>query len=428
MTHRMLTALFILLFVAFGVARGRAQANEAAQAPATVASPAPAQRILTKDPEYLKLLNPPLGNDFLQAYSKGYREKSAEIEASVAGISDKNLRSEARSIEWARLLNKDRDRFSSEAEVAFNDAKVSFLRNHRDDLFEVGRIAYDENNNALAVNANPTAPIDARFRVTVNRATIDQVYDEFRQIAGQDIDQKTREYVSTAGGGSICSRNPDWCYKFAKEEIERSLRSQRMIVVAQGDVESRKIDRLLLVDYDTEVVLLELDPHVSSLETASWRFSVGLVPGISTEARPLETQFQPATVASTEPGPSANPPTGGATTGNGAESSSSTPTSSNILPPRLRVPGMVTAAAIVTRTTPRYPPQARAGHIQGDVILHAIIDKEGKISELQVLAGDDLLAQSALQAVRQWRYKPMLFDGEPAEVDTTITITFSLLD
>jgi protein TonB len=94
----------------------------------------------------------------------------------------------------------------------------------------------------------------------------------------------------------------------------------------------------------------------------------------------------------------------------------------------MSVPAKVTAAAIVTRTTPRYPPQARADHIQGDVILHAIIDKEGYISELQVLAGDDLLAQSALQAVRQWRYKPMLFDGEPAEVDTTITITFSLLD
>jgi TonB family protein len=428
MTHRILTAFFILLFVVLGVAGGRAQANDAGQSPATAASPTPGQRILTKDPEYLKLLNPPLGNDFLQIYSKGYREKSAEIEASVAGISDENLRSQARSNEWAKLLNKDRDKFRSEAEAAFNDARLLFLRNHRDDLFEVGRIAYDENNNALAVNADPTAPIDARFRVAVNRAAIDQVYDKFRQIAGQDIDQKTREYVSKAGSGSICARNPDWCYKFAKEEIERSLRSERMVVVAQGDLESRKIDRLLLVDYDTEAVLLELDPHVSSLETAAWRFSVGLVPGVSAEARPTDTQAQPATVASTEPGPSANLPTGDATTGNAVESTSSTPTSSNILPPRLRVPGSVTAAAIITRTTPRYPLQARAGHIQGDVILHAIIDKEGNISELQVLAGDDLLAQSALQAVRQWRYKPMLFDGEPAEVDTTITITFSLLD
>ena len=428
MTHRVLTAFFTLLFVVFGVAQSRAQANETGQAPATAAPPALGQRILTRDPEYLKLLNPPLGNEFLQTYSKGYREKSAEIEARVAGISDENLRSQARGNEWARLLNKDRDKFRNEAEVAFNDAKILFLRQHRDALFEVGLVAYDENNNALAVRANPTAPIDANFRVGVNRATINQVYDKFRQIAGQDIDQKTREYVSKAGADSNCSRNPDWCYRFGKEEIERSLRSERMVVVAQGDLENRKIDRLLLVDDDTEAVLLELDPHVSALDTAAWRFSVGLVPGISAEVRPTETQVHPSTVASAEPGPSANQPTGGAATGNAAESASNTPTSSNIFPPRLLVPGKVTAAAIVTRTTPQYPPRARAGHIQGDVVLHAIIDKEGYISELQVLAGDDLLAQSALAAVRQWRYKPMLFDGEPAEVDTTITITFSLLN
>jgi protein TonB len=88
----------------------------------------------------------------------------------------------------------------------------------------------------------------------------------------------------------------------------------------------------------------------------------------------------------------------------------------------------VTAAAIVSQTKPLYPPQARAGNVQGDVVLHAIIDKEGKISEVQVLSGDELLAQSALEAVRQWRYKPMLVDGEPREVDTTIVVTFSLLD
>ncbi len=413
MTHRMLTAFFILFFVVLGVARGRAQANEAAQAPAAVAPPAPGQRILTKDPEYLKLLAPPLGNDFLQIYSQGYREKSAEIEASVAGISDENLRSQGRSNEWARLLNKDRDKFRSEAEVTFNDAKISFSRNHRDDWFEVGRVAYDETNNALVVNANPTAPIDANFRVALNRATIDQAYDKFRQIAGQDIDQKTREYVSKAGVDSNCSRNREWCYQFGKEEMERTLRSERWVVVAQGDLENRKIDRLLLVDYDTEAVLLELDPHVSALDTAAWRFSVGLVSTLSAEQRSTETQAQPVAAA---------------TSGNAAEAASNAPISSTILPPRMTVPAKVTAAAMVTHTTPRYPPQARADHIQGDVVLHAIIDKEGYISELQVLAGDDLLAQSALEAVRQWRYKPMLFDGEPAEVDTTITITFSLLD
>ncbi len=94
----------------------------------------------------------------------------------------------------------------------------------------------------------------------------------------------------------------------------------------------------------------------------------------------------------------------------------------------MRVPAKVTAAAIISQIKPQYPPQARANNVQGDVILHAIIDKEGKISETQVLAGDDLLAQSALEAVRQWRYKPMLVDGEPREVDTTIVVTFSLLE
>ena len=70
--------------------------------------------------------------------------------------------------------------------------------------------------------------------------------------------------------------------------------------------------------------------------------------------------------------------------------------------------------------------EARAKLIQGEVLLHAIIDKEGKISEVHILAGDDALAKAAIEAVRQWRYKPMLVDGEAREVDTTITVTFSL--
>lgn len=376
----------------------------------------------------MKLLIPPLGDDFLRTYSKGYREKSAEIEARVADISDENLRSRARSDEWARVLKKDRDRFRNEAEVTFNEAKTLFSQKHRDGLFEVGHVTYDENNNSLAVKTSPTAPIEANFRVAMNGATINQIYDKFHQIASQETDQKAHEYISKAGVGSMCSRNPDWCYNLAKEDIERNLRSERMVVVAQGDLADKKIDRLLLVDYDTEAVLLELDPHLSALNNVAWRFSVGLVLTISTELRSTETQVQPVTAASTEPGPSPNQHMEGTSNGNMGESVSNTPISSNIPPTRIRVPGKVTAATIVAQTKPQYPPQARAGHVQGDVVLHAIIDKEGKISEVQVLSGNDSLAQSALEAVRQWRYKPMLFDGEPTEVDTTITVTFSLLD
>jgi protein TonB len=424
----MIAACFTLIIAVFGAPRGRTQSNEPAQAVAATASLAPGERILTKDPEYLKLLAPPLGNDFLQTYSKGYREKSAEIEARVGGISDENLRSQARSDEWAKVLKKDRDGFKNEAEVTFKDAKISYSQKHRDALFDVGRVTYDEINKTLAVNSYPTAPIEANFRVVINGATINQIYDKFRQIASQDIEQKTREYVSEAGVGSTCSRNPDWCYKFGIADMERSLRSERLVVVAQGDLADQKIDRLFLVDYKTEAVLLEFDPHISTLNNPAWRFSVGMVPPMPTEPQSTETQVQPAAASSTEPGRPTDEPTEGATGGNAAESTSSAPNSASIPPTRLRVPSKVTAAAIVSQTKPLYPPQARAGNVQGDVVLHAIIDKEGKISEVQVLSGDDLLAQSALEAVRQWRYKPMLVDGEPREVDTTIVVTFSLLD
>jgi TonB family protein len=397
MTSRIQSTAAIVFVLMFTVALAHTRANGTTQSASGPAPQGPAHKILTKDPEYLKLLSPPLGNDFLQMYSDGYRQKSAEIEASIAGVSDDHLRDQARRNEWARLLERDRDKFRTEADVNFNQAKIQFAREHRDAWFDVGHVSYDATNNSLVVEATPTAPIDAGFRVVLNGESIDQIYDQFRQIAAGDIDQKTREYVSKAEADSNCSRNPDWCYKFAKDEMEARLRSERMVVVAQGDLEERRIDRLLLIDYDTQSVLLELDPHISALNTAAWRFSVGLVTAVSAK--------QPE-----------------------APETSETPAPPKPAPPRLQVPAQVTAAAILTRTNPVYPLRARAAQIQGDVLLHAIIDKEGKISDLQVLSGDDLLARSALEAVRQWRYKPMLYDGEPTEVDTTITVTFSLLN
>jgi TonB family protein len=428
MFHRLLAATIVLLTILFGATRGRTQANETAQAAATGALPATVQKILTKDLEYMRLLSPPAGNDFLQTYSKGYREKSEEIEARIADISDENLRGRARSDEWSRVLKKDRDTFRTEAEVTFNEAKILFLQNHRDALFEVGHAAYDETNHSLAVQTSPAAPVEASFRVVMNSATINQVYDRFRQIAGPEIDRKAREYVSKAGVGSNCSRNPDWCYAYAKEDIERNLRSARLVVVARGDMQARRIDRLFLADYDTETEILELDPHIPTFATAGWRFSVGLVPPVPTELQSSDAPAQPAAATPAEPAPSSGQSMEGARSGNIGAPRSNPSASSSIPPKRLSVPSTVTAASIVTQTKPQYPAQARARRVQGDVILHAIIDKEGKISELQVLSGDDLLAQAALEAVRQWRYKPMLFDGEPAEVDTNITVTFSLND
>jgi periplasmic protein TonB len=95
-------------------------------------------------------------------------------------------------------------------------------------------------------------------------------------------------------------------------------------------------------------------------------------------------------------------------------------------PNRIKQGGNVTAALLISQTRPVYPELARQARIQGNVVLHAIIDKDGKVAQLEVISGHPLLVQAALGAVKQWRYKPTLLNGDPVEVDTTITVTFTM--
>jgi protein TonB len=64
--------------------------------------------------------------------------------------------------------------------------------------------------------------------------------------------------------------------------------------------------------------------------------------------------------------------------------------------------------------------------VQGDVLLTAIIDTNGNITNLQLVSGHPMLVPAAIEAVRQWRYKPYLLNGQPVEVETTITVIFAL--
>ena len=93
---------------------------------------------------------------------------------------------------------------------------------------------------------------------------------------------------------------------------------------------------------------------------------------------------------------------------------------------RIRQGGAVIAASLINKVNPTYPPLARQTRISGTVRLHAIISKDGSVQQLEVLSGHPLLVQSALDAVRQWRYRPTLLNGEAVEVDTTIDVIFSL--
>jgi TonB family protein len=75
---------------------------------------------------------------------------------------------------------------------------------------------------------------------------------------------------------------------------------------------------------------------------------------------------------------------------------------------------------------PVYPAEAKAAHISGTVVLHAIVAKDGAIRSLEVISGPLELTKSATDAVQQWRYKPTLLNHEPVEVDTTISVVFTL--
>lgn len=93
---------------------------------------------------------------------------------------------------------------------------------------------------------------------------------------------------------------------------------------------------------------------------------------------------------------------------------------------RVRVGGNVQQAKMIRQIQPQYPQIAKTAHVQGTVMLHAIIAKDGSVQELQYVSGPALLMRSAMDAVRQWKYQPTLLNGEPVEVDTTISVVFTL--
>ena len=90
------------------------------------------------------------------------------------------------------------------------------------------------------------------------------------------------------------------------------------------------------------------------------------------------------------------------------------------------VDAKVMSKQLLTKVTPVYPPEAKAAKIQGKVVLRAVIGKDGHVKNLQVVSGPKELQQSALDAVRQWVYKPYLLNGNPVEVMTDINVIYTL--
>jgi TonB family protein len=97
-----------------------------------------------------------------------------------------------------------------------------------------------------------------------------------------------------------------------------------------------------------------------------------------------------------------------------------------LAPQTLKVSQGVAQGLLMKRVQPVYPLRAQQARIQGAVELSATIGKDGSISNLKVMSGDPILTQAAVEAVKQWKYRPYLLDGQPVEIQTQITVNFRL--
>jgi periplasmic protein TonB len=95
-------------------------------------------------------------------------------------------------------------------------------------------------------------------------------------------------------------------------------------------------------------------------------------------------------------------------------------------PVLIRVSSGVAERLKIHDQQPHYPREAREKGIQGDVLLQATIDTKGNLANLKVVQGDPILVKAAVDAVKKWKYRPYLLNGEPVEVETTIKIQFHM--
>ncbi len=96
-------------------------------------------------------------------------------------------------------------------------------------------------------------------------------------------------------------------------------------------------------------------------------------------------------------------------------------------PERLRVGGILAESNLINKVQPVYPAPAKAAGVEGTVDMEVAISKDGVPEEIRVISSpSDDLTQSALEAVRQWRYRPTLLNGAPIEIVTDVIVNYTL--
>ena len=209
-----------------------------------------------------------------------------------------------------------------------------------------------------------------------------------------------------------------------KLQVRKSVRASYPLEAEEKGIQGQVIVRVLISeagDVETaEVVSGEKELTRSALEAVKkWKFEPYLINGKAIKVRtniPFDFYFSGNAKDVKDDPPASTDPVA-------AEKADST---DKPLPPRVRVASGVVAGLRLHTVQPIYPPEAKAGRVQGRVILHAIIDKDGRIKSLTVVSGPKELIQAASGAVEQWTYRPYLLEGKPIEVDTTIEVNFAL--
>src|ERR1700756_3687105 len=97
-------------------------------------------------------------------------------------------------------------------------------------------------------------------------------------------------------------------------------------------------------------------------------------------------------------------------------------------PAPIQVPPDSRPTLLVRKVAPVYPPLARQARIQGTVVLGIVIDKDGEVRDVQLVSGHPMLTPAAIEAVKQWRYKPYVSDDKPVEVETVVRVGFRMAD
>jgi periplasmic protein TonB len=95
-------------------------------------------------------------------------------------------------------------------------------------------------------------------------------------------------------------------------------------------------------------------------------------------------------------------------------------------PKRIRISSGVANSMLRHNVEPVYPSEARARHITGDVLLRILIDTSGNVTDVRVEKGQPILVDAAVEAVKQWKYRPYVLNGEPVEADAPIKIRFQM--